>query len=105
MTNFIWKINQMCTVNVPETGFVTTVMWVLVGEDGEYTAQNPGISRFYKQEDNFTPYDQLTEQQVIGWVQDSMSQAEMESMYYNLDAQIQSQKNPSIYPQPQPLPW
>ena len=67
-TTFSTTINAMYTLDTPEPGFVVNLLWTVTGVDGQYTASIDGNSQFTVQEGTFTPYPQLTESQVIGWI-------------------------------------
>ena len=99
-TTYTWTIDNMFTVDTPEPGFVVNVVWTLTGVDGQYTASIGGNSVFTVQEGTFTPYDQLTQEQVWGWINPSIDRPEIEA---NLQAMIDEQKNPSVVTPP--LPW
>jgi len=51
----------------------------------------------------FTPYDELTEAQVIGWVQDAMGAEQVAAYEANVAQQIENQINPPVVTPP--LPW
>jgi hypothetical protein len=86
--NFTWNVVQMDRLT--SDGFVVTVHYTVNAVDGEFTASTYGTVG-YTEEGAFTPYSQLTEAVVIGWVKDSLGQATVEEA---LAAQIESQKNP-----------
>jgi hypothetical protein len=71
-------------------GFVVTVHYNVSAVDGEFTASTYGTVG-YTEEGAFTPYSQLTEAVVVGWVKESLGQATVEEA---LAAQIEAQKNP-----------
>jgi hypothetical protein len=71
-------------------GFVITVHYNVSAVDGEFTASTYGTVG-YTEEGAFTPYSQLTEAVVVGWVKDSLGQETVEEA---LAAQIEAQKNP-----------
>jgi len=104
MTTFTWTIDQMMTLPAPP-GFVVRAFWTLTGADSGVTASLQGASDFSQPGNPFTPYDQLTQDQVIGWVQASMSPQELANMEASIDANIQSRLHPAPTPEPQPLPW
>jgi hypothetical protein len=79
-------------------GFVTTVHYNVSAVDGEFTASTYGTVG-YTEEGAFTPYSELTEAVVVGWVKESLGQATVEQ---SLAAQIEAQKNPV---QVSGLPW
>lgn len=104
-TVYSWKVDQMWTVDTPEPGFVCNVAWTLTGVDGQYTASIGGNSMFTVQEGTFTPYDQLTEAQVIGWVQAALGPDGIANTEACVQGQIDSMITPPVSPEAQPLPW
>jgi len=94
----------MYTVNSPEQGFVVNVLFTVSGTDGTNTASIDGNIQFTDQvESDYIPYDQLTEAEVIGWIN---SATDNQANYYaNIDGQIQSMITPPVSPAAQPLPW
>ena len=104
-----WVVNMM-SVNVQyegETDVVYEVTWSCFAEqldNGQtYTSNYNGSSSFvYQPGQPFTPYDQLTEAQVLQWVwsQPDSNQADIEAWNQaNIDQQINPQ------PISPPLPW
>ena len=101
MTTFTTTINAMYTLDTPDPGFVVNVLWTVTGVDGSNTASIDGNSTFTVQEGTFTPYDQLTQAQVIGWIPaDQIASAQA-----CVQGQIDSMINPPVSPQNTPLPW
>ena len=97
-------INSMYTMNTQEQGFVTNVLFTVSGTDGTNTASIDGNVQFTDQvETDFIPYDQLTEEQVIGWINALTNN--QENYYANINGQINSMVNPPVSPEAQPLPW
>jgi hypothetical protein len=85
---FTWNVVQMDRKSAD--GFVTTVHYNVSTVDGDYTASTYGTVG-YTEEGAFTPYSQLTEAVVVGWVKDSLGESTVEEA---LAAQINAQKNP-----------
>jgi hypothetical protein len=85
---FTWNVVQMDRLT--SDGFVVTVHYTVNAVDGEFTASTYGTVG-YTEEGAFTPYSQLTEAEVVGWVKDSLGQETVEEA---LAAQIEAQKNP-----------
>ena len=103
-TTYTTTINQMYTLNSPEQGFVVNVLFTVSGTDGTYTESIDDNIQFTDQvETDFIPYDQLTESEVIGWINASTNN--QENYYANIDGQINSMVNPPVSPEAQPLPW
>lgn len=85
---FTWSVVQMDRLT--SDGFVVTVHYTVNAVDGDYTASTYGTVG-YTEEGAFTPYSQLTEAVVVGWVQTSLGKDTVEAA---LAAQIDAQKNP-----------
>mgnify|MGYP003657130999 FL=1 len=103
-TTYTTTINSMYTLNSPEQGFVVNVLFTVSGTDGTNTASIDGNIQFTDQvESDYVPYDQLTESEVIGWINASTNN--QENYYANIDGQIASMINPPVSPEAQPLPW
>jgi len=103
-TTYTTTINSMYTLNSPEQGFVVNVLFTVSGTDGTNTASIDGNIQFTDQvESDYVPYDQLTESEVIGWINASTNN--QENYYANINGQIESMINPPVSPEAQPLPW
>ena len=106
MTNYTWTINAMYTVQQPDPDYVVNVLWTLTGVDGEYTASIQGNTLFDSQQANpFIPYNELTQEIVIGWVQNNLGPQGIANFEANVQGQIDSMKTPPVSPQNTPLPW
>ena len=103
----IWTIEWMqCKpVEGSYTDVVVTAGWRCNGAQTanavDYTATNYGTVSFPMPEGSFTPYDQLTQDQVLGWCwANGVDKTATED---SVQAAIDNQINPPIV-QP-PLPW
>ena len=94
--NYEWNIAQMDRKT--SDGFVTTVHYTVTAVDGEFTASTYGTVG-YEEKGSFTPFNQLTKETVVGWVQESLGKDTVES---SLADQINAQKNPTSV---SGLPW
>jgi hypothetical protein len=94
---FNWDIVQMDRKT--SDGFVVTVHYTVSAVDGNFTASTYGTVGYTQEEGNFTPYNSLTKEQVVGWVQNSLGKDTVEA---SLADQINAQKNPV---QESGLPW
>jgi hypothetical protein len=85
-----------------QTDVVVNALWTVTGVDGTYTASIGGNTQFtLEQGAAFTPYDQLTQAQVIGWIPES----QITSAQQCVQGQIDSLITPPVSPSAQPLPW
>jgi hypothetical protein len=95
--NYTWNVVQMDRLT--SDGFVVTVHYTVNAVDGDYTASTYGTVGYTQEDKSYTPFADLTKDQVIGWVKDSLGQETVETA---LAAQIEAQKNPV---QESGLPW
>jgi len=104
MTTYTTTITAMYTVPNP-TGYVVDVVFNVSGTDGTYTANIDGQISFTPEqgEPDFIPYDQLTQDEVISWINTATNN--QENYYANVQGQINSMITPPVSPTSQPLPW
>jgi hypothetical protein len=87
-----------------ETDVVFTVHWTLTGTDGTYSGSvyaSQGVPA--PSGSDFTPYADLTETQVIGWVKSAMGEEQVASYEANVAEQINNQIDPPVVTPD--LPW
>jgi myo-inositol-hexaphosphate 3-phosphohydrolase len=90
--NYQWNVVQMDRLT--SDGFVVTVHYTVNAVDGNYTASTYGTVGYTEQPDEqYIPYAQLTEAEVVGWVQESLGKDTVEE---SLAANIALQKNPVV---------
>jgi hypothetical protein len=82
-----WNIVQLDRKTADN--YVTTAHWTCTATDGDFSANAYGTVGFSG--DLVTPYENLTQEQVLGWVWEQIDKAEIEA---NLNKQIEAQKNP-----------
>ena len=98
-----WIIKQLLVKKTEGelTDVVISANWSCRASDGTYSAVLTGCASFAPPSGSFTPYDQLTQDQVLGWCfSNGVDQAAIEA---NVTAQIENQINPPIIAPP--LPW
>lgn len=101
-----WNVQQMnCYPELDgETDVVFTVHWTLTATDGTYNGSVYGsVGVTLDPDAPFTPYADLTQAQVIGWVQDALGEEQVASYEANVAQQIENQINPPVVTPP--LPW
>ena len=85
----------------PLTDVVITADWRCNGSQDGYSGTCYGSCSFAPPTGNFTPYKDLTQQQVLDWCyQNGVDQKAIET---NVTAQIEAQINPPVVVLP--LPW
>ena len=87
-----WKINTLEYTNDSDKG-VINAHWDVTLLEGEFSARRYGSCSFQPlpEGSDYIPFEELTEEIVIGWVKDTLDVEEIEA---SLNAQIEEQKNP-----------
>ena len=96
MNTYTWKINAVdCYTSKDGLEKVAyNVHWSFFATDGEHNASMIGVQSVGEpNQDNFVPFDQLTEEQVVSWITASM---DVEQMQLNLDKQIEELVAPKV---------
>jgi hypothetical protein len=101
--NISWIIERLLVK--PTEGSLTDVVitadWRCNGSQDNYSGTCYGSCSFAPPSENFTPYEDLTEQQVLNWCfANGVDQSAIEA---NVTQQIENQINPPIIAPP--LPW
>lgn len=102
-TIITWSVTQMdCYPQLEsETDVVFSVHWTCAGADGAYSSSVYSTCQVPTPTGDFTPYDQLTQEQVLGWIwENGVDKAATEAA---VASQIEAQKNPPVVSPP--LPW
>ena len=105
-TTYTWAVTQMdCYPEQDgETDVVFTVHWTLTGTEAGFTGGVYGsVGVTVDAGATFTPYADLTEAQVIGWVQDALGEDQVAAYEANVAQQINDQVAPPVVTPP--LPW
>ena len=99
----LWIIERLLVK--PTEGTITDVVitadWRCNGSQDNYSGTCYGSASFAPPSGDFTPYDKLTQDQVLGWCfANGVDQAAIEA---NVSLQIENQINPPVIAPP--LPW
>ena len=95
--NYNWTINPLEAYPTAsgETDVVFVAHWQFHATTGSYSASSIGTqSLIYSSGSTFTSFNDLTLEQVTGWVTESMGSGSVGRMKENLAAQIANQINP-----------
>lgn len=100
-----WRINALDSIPSLEDGLTNVISTIHCEKTAEssdgFNARWYGtVSVAAPHPASFIPYEEVTEEMVIGWVEDSPSTVGVDD---NLAAQIEAQRNPPIVTLP--LPW
>jgi hypothetical protein len=101
--NFIWTVETLFVRKTEGqlSDVVVTANWSCCASDGTFSAVSTGCTEFSPPTGSFTPYDQLTEAQVLSWCY--ANGVDKTAIEANVTAQIQNQINPPVVALP--LPW
>jgi hypothetical protein len=108
VNSWTWLITSMQQwPSGTNAGYVVNIIWTLTGTDGTQTASIQGNTQYpvSDAQPGFTPYAQLTQDTVIGWVQASLGADGISNFEANVQGQINSLESPPVSPVTQPLPW
>ena len=104
MTTFVWSINGLQVMQTPEANTVTMSNFTILGTEDDITASiSYSVNLLPANPDNFTPFDQISQEQAIQWTQEALGPERVAAMEEEVQQQIDIQKIPT--PQPAPLPW
>lgn len=101
-----WTVNRLWAYPAYEgqQDVVFAVDWSATLEDSGFSARVNG-EQIVTVKGDFTPFQDLTESQVISWVHAAMGPDQVAITEQALLNQIAAQKNPPVAPIPMPLPW
>lgn len=94
-----WTIHQL--ERKADDGFVVNVHWRLsitdTDESGkQYYADTYSVASYTQDEESedFIPFENLTKEIVVGWVEATIGEEQLQSMEQSLIDEIETQKNP-----------
>jgi len=101
---YTWSVNNMVSYPQAEgyTDVVFQVNWVCNGTDGTYTGAIVGATGV-KLDPNapYTPYSELTQDQVVGWVKSTLGADQVAAIQNNVAQQIaNTYYTPTVLPNP-----
>lgn len=101
-----WTIERMdCFPQAQgNVNVVFTVFWRAEATDGTHISSVFGSQMVeFDPNDSFTPYENLTQEQVVGWVRSAMGFNRPEDIEFNLAKAVETLANPPVISPP--LPW
>ena len=107
MINYNWTVTDLLTIdNDSKPDYVVFANFKIEASEGDYSSEYESLIKFSVDEGgSFIPYQSLTEEIVLGWIKDTLSDFEINGIYTDLANQISFQKNPPVTPKLTPLPW
>jgi hypothetical protein len=103
MITLSWIIERLLVkpTEGTHTDVVITADWRCNGSQDQYSGTCYGSASFAPPTESFTPYEDLTQDQVLGWC--FASGVDQTAIEANVTAQIADQINPPVIAPP--LPW
>ena len=101
-----WIIEQMSCTPVPNSTdcVVATIAWRLNATDGTHSVTRYGsVGVTYKEGDPYTPFSELTQATVIGWVKEALGAEQVASLEAGSDSEIEKLITPVVVTPA--LPW
>ena len=95
-----WTINSLQVMNEPEPQTVVMSNFT-IAKDGQ--SVNYSVNLLPANPDNFTPYDQVSQEQAVAWTQTALGPQRVANMENEVNVLIAQAAIP--VPQPAPLPW
>ena len=96
MVTYKWSIRLLGSkpASLGEKYFVDLISWSYNATDGEgnYAACFGTTQLSQNQNTNFTPLEDLTKEQVIGWLLNALGEQEVNALKASLDTQLQQNK-------------
>ena len=107
MTTYNWAVTALYTETIDgESNYVVISNYGVLGVDGEYEASLSNIARFSTESvSEFIPYADLTNEIVVGWIQEDLGVDGVANLEACIQGQIDSQINPPVSPVNTPLPF
>ena len=106
MNTYTWLIDSLECYPMAESqsNVVCNVHWRVNATDGVHNATIYGVQPIdYVDGKSFTPFENLSLNEVIGWVQSAIGETEVAAIQIGLNNQINNLANPTvIFPA---LPW
>jgi hypothetical protein len=111
MITYTWKLTSLKKVNTGTfDNFVCQTYWKKIGTDengvtGEFSGATPFTPEADADPATFTVWEDLTEEQVLGWIQAIVVGAYEEHVNTQIQKQIDAKKNPVEDVNSDNFPW
>ena len=106
---FTWSVpaNGMSTLtHAGRADTVVQVQYILTATDGTRTQSINGVVQLKPSEDgDFTPFESLTQEQVIEWVKAAVRPEDINHYKMGLTRRLEHMVNPPVRPVIKPAPW
>lgn len=92
-TNIAWKVSQL--ERETGDGYVYTIHYTVTAEDGVYSQGAYGSIGLERPEGDLVPYDSLTEEIVVGWLKEKLTQEKVDEIEAALQSQLDEKRAPT----------
>lgn len=92
-TTFDWKIVEL--ERETNDGYVYVAHYTISADDGVYSSGAYGSINFDRPEDDLIPFDSLTEELIIQWVKDKLTEEKVEEIEQALQNQLDEKHAPT----------
>ena len=108
MTTYEWKIPNLEYYPVKDNldKVVHVIHWIIIGTNGKYQTSEFGVQTVNTDSlnpDNYVPFDQLTQEIVVGWLENAMGPDRVNQIKDNIENKINDLINPPNVLAP--APW
>lgn len=102
MKEIKWSIDQL--ERQVSDGAVITAHWRVAVSEGDIIAQAIGPQKFTPNpnDSSFVPFENLTEEQVVGWIKNEMGDGHVAVLEANLASEVDEKLAPAVLPG---TPW
>lgn len=105
---YAWTISSLDVAPSEDTltDVIKVAHWRYRITDGadDLTAEVYGAQAFVSPDPaSYTPFDSVTEAQLVGWIEDAIGEDGMDAMNASLEASLENLRNPPIVTMP--VPW
>ena len=109
---YSWTIQKLSYELGPDSeghsDIVNNIEWLLTASDGEdppHEAKWSGVAHItWEEGDQWIPYEDLTQSDVVGWVEEDIGEDYIADMQSGLDAEIAEQETPT-HGSSSDMPW
>jgi hypothetical protein len=106
---FTWSVPAKGLSTITHNGQADTVVQVqytLTATEGEHTQSINGVVKLTPSEDGtFIPFEDLTQEQVLAWVEASVRPVDVTHHKMSLTRRLERMANPPVRPVIKPAPW
>lgn len=99
-----WTITALDVLPDNAAKIVARVHYTVTAQDSGFTASRSSVQVInYEPDQPFTPYNDLTHDLVLKWLQDAMGDTQLAVLTEELAADLARQKNPPVISAPLPI--